>query len=56
MTYQMMKEAVIEQNIEKAIRKCSQWTPEDFGISRKYTLTEKTVEYYSVLKKKGTLS
>lgn len=52
MTYQMMKEAVIEQNIEKAIRKCSQWTPEDFGISRKYTLTEKTVEYYSVLKKK----
>lgn len=52
MTYQMLKEAAIEKNIEKAIRRCSQSTPEDFGISRKYTLTEKTVEYYSVLKKK----
>jgi hypothetical protein len=51
LTYQMKEEEVIEKSIEKTIRKCVNWSPEDFGISRKYTLTEKTIEYYTFLKK-----
>lgn len=51
MNFQKQHEQILEENVEKAIKKFSDWSPEDFGVSIKYSLTEKTVNYLKQKKK-----
>lgn len=45
--YQQKIEKVTETQIEFNIKKLIEWSPEDFGLSKKLTLNQQTVDYFN---------
>lgn len=55
--YQKKIESIAELQIEFNKKKCSKWKPEDFGVSEKFSLNKRNLDYLSQkMQKKSILS